>query len=165
MDLADAFQRLQDSELFKAFAKEHPDAYLAHGFVMEDSPDDGGIWLFGYYSTKRDRITVFEIAKEIKQAPEDEVFKKQGVVKQLSLEGALSFADAKKIAMEVKEDHYPHKLVAKTMAILQHIPLGTVWNITLITQDFYLINLKLDAKTGKVKHESCDSILSLKKED
>lgn len=163
MDMRTAFQTLQDSAVFKQFHEEQAASYLAHAFIMLEG-EAYGPWLFGYYSKDRDKITVFEVEKEVKKAPEDDVFKRHKVVLKLSLEGAMDFGDARSKALEVKEKDYPNKVIAKTMAILQTIYEGTVWNITFITNDFYLINIKLGAKDGEVKHQSIDSILSLKKE-
>ena len=44
--------------------------------------------------------------------------------------------------------------MTKTIAILQNIELGQLWNITLVTSSLKTINIKIDAKTGKtIKHE------------
>ncbi|MFH1506437.1 MAG: hypothetical protein ABIE94_05625 [archaeon] len=162
MQLKPAIERLEASSKFKKFKKTHPDFYLVHAFMMVEE----GLcpWQIGYYSKKKDRIVVFDVAEDIKMSPESEVFKKGGSVKKIDLTKInISFDKALEIAEKHVKEKYSGEPVNKRFAILQELE-RLLWNVTFVTAAFNLINMKLDAETGDLFHDERTSILNLGKQ-
>ena len=162
MQLKPAIKRLESSSIFKKFKKSHPDFYLVHAFMMVEqglSP-----WQIGYYSKKKDRIVVFDVGDKIEQSPESEVFKKGGSVKKIDMgKVKVGFDKALEMAEKHVKEKYGGEPVNKRFAILQNLE-RLCWNITFVTAAFNLINMKLDAATGKMFHDEKTSILKLGKQ-
>jgi len=143
MEFPDVVQRVEKSAAFKIYRKAHPPAFLAHIFVMLDKANEGQ-YQVGYYDPKKERMTTFLVAEKISALPESEIFKEpESEVLELNVkEVRLSGQDALDLAQECKEE-YADLPVLKTFYIVQNLPLGQVFNITYVTQDFHTINIKL----------------------
>jgi len=162
MQLKLVIKKLEASSMFKKFKEKHPDFYLVHAFMMVEK----GLseWQIGYYSKKKDKIVVFDVGKEIQQNPESDVFKKGGSVKKVELDKVkMSFDDALELADKHIKKKYSAESVTKKIFILQKVD-NLMWNVTFVTQAFNLINLKIDAATGKMFHDERTSILKLGKQ-
>ena len=155
MDAKKAVEKVEKSKEYKEFKAENPDYYLASCFDMGDG------WTIGYYSIKTDEIITFD-ADPIKQNPPDHVFKKEDVLKELDLSKVkFPFDKAKKMASDLHKKKYSAHKVNKTIVILQdHGQL--MYNITMITSSFNVINIKIDAISGKLISESITSALAFK---
>ncbi|MBU3941925.1 MAG: hypothetical protein KKF74_03355 [Nanoarchaeota archaeon] len=155
MGFKTALKKLKESSKFKKWISKNKEAYLAYAFIMIENSEKSE-WQIGYYDKKLDKVAVFTINNNIEINPEQDVFKKPGTsVKKVNLKNVKFDLDyVLKKAQTIKEKKYPKELVTKTIAILQNIDLGQLWNITLITSSLNTINIKIDAKTGKtIKHE------------
>ncbi len=155
MDFKTALKKLKESSEFKKWISKNKKAYLTYVFTMIENSEKSE-WQVGYYDKKLDKVTVFTINGNIEINPEQEVFKKPGAsVKKINLKDVKFGLDKiLKKAQNIKEKEYSKELVTKTIAILQNIKPGQLWNITLITSSFNTINIKIDSKTGKtIKHE------------
>ncbi len=155
MDFKTALKKLKNSSEFKKWVFKNKKSYLTYAFTMIENSEKSE-WQIGYYDKKLDKVTVFTINNNIKINPEQDIFKKPGTaVKKINLKDVkFSLDKVLKKAQTIKEKKYPKELVTKTIAILQNIELGQLWNITLITSSLNTINIKIDAKTGKtIKHE------------
>ncbi len=155
MDFKTALKKLKQSSEFKKWFSKNKKSYLTYVFTMIENSEKSE-WQIGYYDKKLDKVTVFTINENIKINPEQDVFKKPGAsVKKINLKDVkFGLDDVLKKANDIKEKKYPKEIVTKTIAILQNIELGQLWNITLIASSFNTINIKIDAKTGKtIKHE------------
>ena len=155
MDFKTALKKLKESSEFKKWISKNKKSYLTYAFTMIENSENSE-WQIGYYDKKLDKVAVFTINNNIEINPEQEVFKKPGEsIKKVNIEDVkLGLDDVLKKANNIKEKKYPKEVVTKTIAILQNIKLGQLWNITLITSSLNTINIKIDAKTGKIiKHE------------
>ncbi|NQU98749.1 hypothetical protein HQ533_04735 [Candidatus Woesearchaeota archaeon] len=163
MLLKTAIKNIEASKEFKDFKKNNQDFYLVHAFTLIDKVQQD--WQVGYYSKTKDKVVVFLTGKEITKSPEEEVFKKPGhKVKELNMKNIkLNLEQAIKKANELVKKKYSAELVNKTICILQNLE-TELYNLTLVSQAFNIINIKIDAKTGEVLHESRQSILGLKKQ-
>lgn len=161
MQFREAFRRLVGSEIFREWRGAHPHNYLAHGFFM----DGEGVvreWQIGFYDKDTDRITTFSVADDIMHNPPSELFKKEAAVRELVLEHVASDSDeALDTAHAHRKEKYRGHDPTKTMILLQHLPIGQVWNISFITSTFAICNVKVDAKSGEVLSSSCESLLGL----
>ena len=155
MDFKKAVGFIEDSKEFKDFIKKNKGYYLVHVFSPRDFANDN-VWQIGYYSRDTDKIVVFENNNDVVLIhPPEDALKKEEYIQALDLEKLeVSRVDASTICDEVLKEYYSHEQLNKAIFLLQNLPeFGEVWNITLVTQTFSVINIKINATTGKVvKH-------------
>jgi len=155
MDFKHTLGKVESSIEYKDFIKENPTYYLVHVFTVIDSEHDD-VWQIGYYSKETDRIIVFEYNLDaIIVHPPAEALKKDEYIQPLHVEKlTVAKEDASIACKELLKEHYPRELLAKAIFLLQNLPeFGQVWNVTMVTHTFSVINAKIDALTGKVvKH-------------
>ncbi|MFH1590142.1 MAG: hypothetical protein ABIB43_06260 [archaeon] len=163
MILKKAIEKIESSDVFKAFKKDNPDFYLAHAFTIIERVQQE--WQVGYYSKTKDKVVVFLAKKEIEKSPEEEVFKKPGKkVKELKLANIkVGLERAIDISNKVIDEKYSAEYLTKTIVILQNLE-TEMYNLTLVSQSMNIINIKIDAKSGKVLSEGRQSIMGLRKE-
>jgi len=157
----EAVKKLENSPEFKKYKKENQGAFLTHVFYMLDEANKNAVQV-GYYNKDKDRITTFIVeGKSIIKNPEAEVFKEQEtVMNPLDLSKVkIGVDDAVEIAENLQKEKYKENIPFKKIAILQHLPVGQVWNITFVTQTFKTLNIKVDAKTGEIASEKLLSIV------
>lgn len=166
MDIKDVIEKVETSEQFKSFHTENPDAHLAHLFAIVEEGDIAS-WQAGYYSKKSDKITVFDCKENITMIPPQESFKEQNFIEELDLDTVnISHDDAITIAEDVLKDQYRVETATKYILLLQHLPeFDQIWNITIVTQAFSVINVKIDAQTGEVRKHSKESLLQWNRKD
>jgi len=161
MNLNQILRKVEQGKAFKKFMKGHPDYFLVHCFTMVSQGEKKLKWELGYYSEKADKLVVFEAEPELKMRPEEDAFKKEGTIKKLELKKVkVSVSKALKACDELVADKYPGKSVTKRIIILQSLE-EQVYNITLVTLSFDIINIKVDAVTGKVLDDNIQNIMSL----
>ncbi len=163
MQLQKTLDKLECSDVFKKFHQEHKSYYLTHFFCMY-SKGVQSAWQIGYYSRKTDKIAVFEVDGEITMHQEEEVFKEKKFVKELKVEKVMELENALEIVENYRKENYPQELENQKICILQNIEEGIVWNITLISLNFNMLNLKLRASDGQILKHSFESILRLGKD-
>lgn len=150
MELNEILQKLQESSEFKEWKQKHPDAFLAHAFVMMDETNKN-VWQLGYYNKEKNTMTTFVVNDEIKVIPDQEILQSDTEIKPLNASNVkLTVKEALNKAEEVKKEHYPKELTAKTFFIIQHMNNEDVFNITFFTMAFKTINIKLSVLDGKV---------------
>jgi len=160
MNFKQELERLQNSKEFKEWKKQNKQAYLAHLFTMLKQNTQTP-WQIGYYDKKTDKVTAFFMENEIKNSPPAEVFKKQGIVKQLDT-NKIKISLDKALDIAKKEQKKYKEAIAQTIIILQNLDIGTVWNITYLTKSFNAINFKIDAMNSKILHQAKTSFLEYK---
>lgn len=167
MNLKDTLEKLRDTAVFKHWRTAHPDDFMSYALkiLMEQNDDE---WQIGFYNKASEHVTTFIInSSETGIREDEEVFKKPGTqIKEIDLHDApLTHSEIMDIVAKHKTKEYPKEQPIKIITILQHYEdLGLVWNITYITASFNTLNLKVDAKTGKILSEKLESILKLGKE-
>ncbi|MBN2052443.1 PepSY domain-containing protein [Candidatus Woesearchaeota archaeon] len=163
MNIKDALKKVEASRAFKQFRKEHKDYYLVHCFAMVAEGEKDYKWELGYYSEKRDKLVVFEAGQEITMRPEEDAFKKEGTIKKLELgKVKASVAKVLKACDELVQKKYPGKSITKRIIILQNLE-TQVYNITLVTLSFDILNIRVDAVSGKILSDNIQNIMSLGK--
>jgi len=149
-------EKLENNEKFKEWKTTHPDSYLAHFFKMfgKDEPQ------LGYYN-KDGTITTFIIADEITILPEAKVLQehKQKLEPLETDKIKLSLDDAMQKAEDIQKKEYPQDTPIKKFAIIQHLEIGQVFNITFLTQTFNTLNIKIDSETGEIKEKSLKKLM------
>lgn len=165
MDVKDALGKVTGSDLYTKFMEAHPGSYLAHCFQMIDDVNSG-TWQIGFFSKKEDRLVTFFVSgDEIEENPPAEVLKKEeDVVKELDMDKVkIGFDEALVKGDAFKAEKYSAETVTKKIGILQHLPLGQVYNFTYVTASFKILNMKIDAGSGEVLEHQFNSLMDLGK--
>lgn len=160
-----AIKKLEESEEFKQFKEENPDAFLVHVFYMLDEANANSTQV-GYYSKKTDKITTFIVEPDlITRNPEAEVFKEQEtLMNPLDLKILkIDIKDAVAIAEKLRQEKYKDQVPLKNIAILQHLDVGQVWNITFVTQSFKTLNIKINSTSGEIVSDKLVAIIEFGK--
>jgi hypothetical protein len=122
-------------------------------------------WELGFYSEKADKIVVFETEPKINMRPEEDAFKKEGTIKKLDINKIkLNISKALKICDELVNKKYPHRSITKKIIILQNLD-KQIYNITLVTLSFDILNIRIDAINGEVLSDNIQSIMGLGRKD
>jgi hypothetical protein len=156
-------EELEKNPKFKAWKLKHKNHFLSSIFSME--PDNAQ---FCYANSKGDRITTICLRTgSVEISDKEEIFKSPET-KLLPLklnEVKLSLGQATKKAISFQESNYKQHMPQKQIVILQNLPVGQVYNITLITTGFHILNLKVDSASGKVKEHSLTSMFDFVQKD
>lgn len=140
-------------------------SYLVHVMRTTGMGADGEFQV-GYYDESSDKVTNFSVGKDrlVKEEP-SEVFKKAPKILPLDLSDVkLSLADVESRIDEVVSESYSQHPVQKRILILQCLPDGQVYNVTLVTATFMVINLRFDAASGELVREHMEPVFSFKQE-
>jgi len=161
MKMSEAFEELNTSKEYNEFQKENK-SYLAHAFAMFPAGEEPK-WQFGYYNESTDKIISFE-TDPVKQLPEEEVFKKEGTLKQLDMTAVkIKAEEAIEKAMTFQKEKFSAEQITRTILILQHLDIQ-LYNFTLVSSTLNMLNVRIDATTGEVYSHQLQNILSLRKE-
>lgn len=149
---------IEESPVFKEFKSAHPEAYLVHHFTMRKA---GGLdEQVGYFDPETKQITTFS-KEPVQLLGSDKSFSENEEIKPLNMkEVTVTFEDALKAAQEIMNEHYSAQNVTQEICILQHLD-TQMWNMTLITNAFNMINIRIDAANGEVLSHEQRSIMDL----
>lgn len=149
MDIKEKQDSLEKTSIFKGWKKNHADAYLVH-FLWFGTEEVS----IGYYDQKADTITTFQCGREITKTEDTEIFKEQKTIPQLAIEKIrISCGRAKEIVENRRQQNYPHDVPTKEIIILQTINSKPMYNISIVTNTFKLITIRINAETGVVEEE------------
>ena len=161
MILRDTLKSIEKSKAFREWKMANPDFYLAHAFTMLDEKEKKYRWELGFYNPKTDMLAVVETDPKVLVRPEEEVFKKEGKVSPLDMKKiSVSVAKAMQVCDGLLRDKYSAHVVTKRIILLQNID-RQLYNVTLVTLSFHLLNVKIDAESGKVISHNLQSIMGL----
>ncbi|MGV8168700.1 MAG: hypothetical protein ACP5N3_01450 [Candidatus Nanoarchaeia archaeon] len=163
MDIIREYEKLINSEVFKEFKNSSEHFYLVHVYQMKGGQNESSVE-FGFYNSKTDKIVVFETNPFMKRA-EEEVFKEGKTIHPLHLETVkLSMEEALAVAERTRKEKYPSEIIYQMICILQNID-RQVWNITLISMSFNIINIRIDSESGAIVDTNIHSIMELGKRE
>lgn len=160
-----AIEKLEKSEEFKEWKKNHKDCYLTSGFAVvsqEQSP-----WKAAYYNDESKKATSFVIDKKIIIEPEEDILQKeQKKPKKIEIEKlSVDLPQAIVAANNLQKEKYKGDDPIKIMAIVQNDDnFSLIWNMILVTQKMNALNIKIDANEGKVVEHKIESIMNFRKE-
>lgn len=155
------YKRLENSSEYKKWKKDNKDSYLCSCFYLDQ---DGGNWQFDFYLPKKDKIKTFIVEdSEIKSLKDSEIFRKEKKeLRKLDLNKVkIDFENAIDIIDNLKKNKYKTENVLKRIIILQNIE-KQMWNITYLTSSFNILNVKIDAFSGKILSENFESVMRFK---
>ena len=158
--MLEELNKLTSSEIFKKFKDSNKDSYLSSCFTIivdEKKP----VWQFHYYDKKEDKITTFKVDNKIKKISNSEIFKKESdEVEELKIEKVKFQYEQALEKIELMEK-YKEQEFNKKIIILQKIN-KPIWNISLLTETFNILNVKFSAESGEILKETFESLLSFK---
>lgn len=163
MDYTEVSEKLFESLVFKNWQKKNGKCYLAHFFAEFDMLLKPDHWQVGFYEPKKDTIATFFVDGSVTLHPSADVFKDGGVVLELDVKKVkLGAAGALERASAVQKKKYSAHTPMKGIIILQNLNIGTLWNVTFITQAFSALTVKVDALSGEIVRDHLTSLFDLK---
>ncbi len=163
MDIHDALHAIESSSSFRKWRSKNTSCYLSHAFKMFQ--DEHKEWQLGFYEPKTEKITTFLVSPEhVEKREAEEVFKKEEHIQKLEIPATLlPLSDVLQKTNAFQQQNYPRDKSMKTIALLQSLPeYGSVWNITLVTQAFNTLNMKIHPSTGEILDHKMSSIFSFR---
>lgn len=156
--MIEEYKHLIEDKKFKSWKSKYKDSYLCSVFLLKDQNLSSG-WQFDYYLPKKKRMTTFIVGKTIKSAKDQKIFSTSDMIDEINLDDVkFSFDKVVKLVMP----RYKDKRFVKEIIIIQSLNSKLLWNISLVTSDFNLINVKVDAINGKIIEETSSSLLQFK---
>jgi len=157
MEIKEIIKNLENNQRFKEWKKDNNFSSLVHVFKLLDEPNKDA-WQIGFYNPN-DTITTFVISKDIKIIPTEKIFKKpDSKIKKLDIEKInIDWNKALDLAQKLQKETYPAEKPIKTILILQNLDIQ-VYNITLLTESFKTLNIKIDSDTGKIVSHDLKSL-------
>jgi hypothetical protein len=159
----EAYRSLEKSEVFQEWRKQHSQHFLSHVFSCDDDSVQ-----FGYCDKDSTSITTFNVQNgDVSASGEDEVFKEPGSsVQPIQLEKVkLTMQEALERAVSFQKEKHKEHLVKSHILILQRLPIGQVYNITLVMNTLHTLNIKIDSETGEVLADTLTSMWDFAHQD
>ncbi|MBI4145167.1 PepSY domain-containing protein [Candidatus Woesearchaeota archaeon] len=163
MELKDVLRTLEQSKEYSAWRKEHAKSFLAHAFLLLDEANKD-TWQLGYYNPE-DTITTFVVsAKYVEIIPDQEILRSDNAILELKPEDVvIGHESALKTAKEQHVLQHPREIPLKTFFIIQNNEGKAIYNITYFFQSMKTLNLKIDAKDGKLLSQSFQTLMEFDK--
>lgn len=133
----------------KEFGKE---GYFCSAFIMADFKDlNSQNWQLDFYNDKKDKITSYVVEPVIKKINDESDVYKEEKIKLNELKLDKDLIDFKKILdIANKELANSKEFPNKTIVVLQNDGKAVIWNLSFVTNNFNLINLRIEANSGKI---------------
>jgi|SRR3989344_2921253 len=152
------YNKLIKDKKFKSWKDKHKDSYLCSVFLLKDQTDSSD-WQFDYYLPKKNRMATFIVGKTIEYNKEQKIFSNSEKIDEIDLNDIkFDFDNAVKLVL----GKYKNKKFIKEIIIVQSLNSKLLWNISLVTAEFNLVNIKVDADDGKIIEETSSSLLQFK---
>lgn len=156
MDLKKQKQDIEATTFFKEWKQKHSITYLAHFFILSETDIQ-----LGYYEPNTDTMWTFSSGNS-KITEDKEIFKEQKTIPELDMtKVVVSSEEAKQKAQQYQKEKYPSDPISREIIVLQTLDNKAVYNMTLITLTFKMLNLRIDATTGNVIFEKMQPIMNM----
>ena len=153
--MIEEYKKLTNDKRFISWKKKNEDAYLSSVFLLKDEEKTSN-WQFDYYFPKTNKITAFVVSKDIKIIKDEDVFSESKNIEKIDLKDVkFSFDDVVKLILS----KHKNQRFIKEIIIIQSLNKKLLWNISLVTSEFNLFNVKVDAINGKILEETSSSLL------
>ncbi len=154
MDMKQVKQDVEKQSYFQQWKQQHQTAYLAHFFITSESEVQ-----VGYYVAQTDTIWTFTPGQEL-ITEDKEIFKEQKTIAELDLSTVhFSLNEAQERALQFQKEKYLGDPISKQIIVLQNREEKTIYNMTLITLTFKMLNLRIDATNGVIIYEKMQPIM------
>ncbi len=149
MKIKDAIIKLEKSKAFIEWKQQNPTGFLASLFTMFEG-EKTEEWLANFHVNQS--ITTFHVDESGCERKGEE--KTEGEIKKLDIDQVKVEVDDAIRNVVGMLTIKTGESTTKTIAILQNLEEGQVWNISLMTSSMNLYNVRLDAGTGNKLSES-----------
>jgi len=153
--LKESYNKLLKSEKFEK------KGFLCGAFIMckpEDLKNEE--WQIDFYDAKKKEMITYCLNKEIK-VEKSKAFKNEYEINKLEIND-VRFELDKALEISSKMLSKYNDSASKIIVVLQKIE-DLVWNVTYITTNFSIFNVKIDAQDGNLLSENYSSLLDFKK--
>src|SRR3989344_3793275 len=153
--LKENYDKLLKSEKFEK------KGFLCGAFIMckpEDLKNEE--WQIDFYDAKKKEMITYCLNKEIK-VEKSKAFKNEYEINKLEIND-VRFELDKALEISSKMLSKYNDSASKIIVVLQKIE-DLVWNVTYITTNFSIFNVKIDAQDGNLLSENYSSLLDFKK--
>jgi hypothetical protein len=151
--LKEFLKDLEITKEFKKFKEEAPLAYNTSACYIDK------VWQLDFYDPNTDKMTSFTKKDDEIVSQTSEVFRKEKKdIPELKIENIK--VDLDQVEKLIEQKH-PDKPTNKIIILQQKD--NPFWNITHLTTKLDLLNIKIDAVTGKIVEEKIESALNFKK--
>ena len=160
MNLQFYVEKLKNSEIFKSFMKEHPDAFLCSGFFIIDKTEKGeNKQHFDYYLPQENKIESIQL--ENMQLVPIENFGK--VPEEISLEFDVDFNKVEKMIEERMIKEGIQNKIQKILFSLQKIDGGNFLVGTVFISMLGMIQINIDLRNMEITDFKKKSLLDMVK--
>ncbi len=149
--LEETLKEIRKSKEFQEYKRKNKEAYLASAlFIVEEGTEN--IWSADFYSPQKHLLTTFRMmGKKCERSQENEILQHEKIVlKELKMSDVeTSLAHAFEIASESlgKEKGIAMK---KIIVVLQEQKGAPIWNLTYLTANLDLVNIKINARQSSL---------------
>lgn len=152
---SETYEIIKNSEVFKRFINEHPDAELIAGFFILDFLSNDNKESVDYKLLQGNQIYTFELTKTkaviMKQDRLIEVESpNQPKLSQIKSEVAVDLDRISEIAKKAAEEHNITATFNKIIAVLQNNEEKLIWNLTCMLDQLIILHILVDSQTGEV---------------
>ena len=126
--------------------------YFCSAFIMSEFKDlKEQNWQLDFYDEKKDRITSYVVLPSIKKINDEAEVYQESKIKLNKLELTSKLIEFNKI-LEISSEELTKtsETPNKTIVVLQNDGKNMIWNMSFVTNSFNLINLRIEAITGKI---------------
>lgn len=164
-DLKKEIEEIKKSKEFMEYKDKNEDSYLSSCFLFYEDSEEAS-WQFDFYNPKEDNMIIFIYEKKIEvKGPEKIAKKDESGVEELDLKKVkLGFDKAMKKIDKFRSKKYKNEIPDKTIVVLQSLNKKVVWNISFLTQQSNLLNIRIDASSGKILEHKLSSIMEFRAE-
>jgi|SRR3989344_5142421 len=160
MEILQQLTKVEASETFKEWKAGMPKVFLSSLFVLIDGSRKD--WQAAFYDPDSEHTTAFVISDPVTLIPPSPTFKEPNArVHALDISKvALDLPECLALVAERQRKEFPAAMPSKIIAILQHLPVGQVYNVTYVTAMFSTLNMKIDAATREIREATLIPIMS-----
>ena len=141
MKLCQLLQELKETETYKNFTKENPEAFFAVGFFILDLEKETETFQLDFFIPEKKQITSFEFPFKESKTHEDKIENLEEQSTELKIDIDNIENEANKIIKENNSSIKPTKIIA-TISKNQ-------WNLTCMDNALGIVQLKINSKTGE----------------
>jgi hypothetical protein len=137
-------EKLEESEAFKGFMKQYPDAYLCSGFFVIETGK--GQQHLDFFIPSEKKLFSFQLEEEIKLVPIDFF----GAVPEKLKEHDFDFSEIEKMIFEEVEKQKVDKKIQKILFSIQPKEGKCFAIANVFTSNFGILKVTIDTKDNKV---------------
>jgi len=141
MEIQDLLSELQETQHYKDFKTQYPEAFFAAAFFILDPERENEKIQLDFFLPKHNKIAAFEHPFTEPKIYEDEIKEMNPQSTELKIDVEDIEPTCKRITEENKSNITPTKIIA----ILR----DNKWNLTCMDNALGIIRIKLDAKSGE----------------